>query len=215
MPVPLLSSLPEEGTSRLEAFSDGVFAIAITLLVLELHVPRPQPGHPFNLLGAVVGQWPVFFAWALSIVVVGIYWANHHYLFRFYTGTDHYFRLLNVLFLMCITFLPYPTQVLGSYILVPGQERAAVQIYCVGLLLPCLGWWATWSYARWAGLVDSRLTSEFVASISWRNNFSTVPFLLALLVSEVSWACSLVLQVAVMALWLLPPPRPRYLEPSL
>jgi uncharacterized membrane protein len=71
----------ERGTERIEAFSDGVFAIAITLLVLEIKIPHLQGGS--NLFSSLLGLWPAYFGYVLSFVMIGIYWANHHYIFKF------------------------------------------------------------------------------------------------------------------------------------
>ena len=85
----------ERGTKRIEAFSDGVFAIAITLLILEIKVPHGAEGHGSqDLLHALLGFWPTYFAYLLSFVMIGIYWANHHYVFKLYRRTDHILNLL-------------------------------------------------------------------------------------------------------------------------
>src|ERR1700761_4552740 len=94
----------ERGTERVEAFSDGVFAIAITLLILEVKVPHP-PGTTINLLRELLRLWPSYFALVLSFVMIGIYWANHHYVFKLFERTDHSLNLLNLLLLLCISFL--------------------------------------------------------------------------------------------------------------
>jgi len=97
----------ERGTERAEAFSDGVMAIAITLLILEVKVPHPPKMEPIDLLNELFRLWPSYFALALSFVMIGIYWANHHYVFKLFTKTDHGLNLLNLLFLFWITFLPF------------------------------------------------------------------------------------------------------------
>src|SRR5579885_2843908 len=96
----------ERETDRVEAFSDGVFAIAITLLILDIKVP---PHGSSDLLRILLGLWPAYFAYILSFVMIGIYWAQHHYIFKFIEKTNHVFNLLNLLFLLCIAFLPLPT----------------------------------------------------------------------------------------------------------
>src|SRR5436189_5058790 len=86
---------------RLEAFSDGVFAIAITLLIIEIKVPTHEEVALYgSLSGYLVHLWPSYFAYAFSFFVIGVYWVNHHYLFQFFTHTNHYFSLLTILFLM-------------------------------------------------------------------------------------------------------------------
>src|SRR5215510_4445653 len=121
-------------TQRIEAFSDGVFAIAITLLIIEIGVPHVSSEE--SLSKALGDLWPKYFAYVLSFVMIGIYWANHHSFFRLFVRADHYFLMLNVLFLMAIAFLPFPTAVLGEYLDDPGQRDIAVSLYALGLLLP-------------------------------------------------------------------------------
>ncbi len=102
-------------TTRVEAFSDGVFAIAITLLVLEIRVPPPDATEQGRtLLTALRELWPSYVGYVLSFVTIGIMWANHHSIFRYVRRADRYFVLINVLFLMCISFLPFPTALLAS-----------------------------------------------------------------------------------------------------
>ncbi|MDQ2741004.1 MAG: TMEM175 family protein, partial [Chloroflexota bacterium] len=102
----------EVGVDRLLAFSDGVFAIAITLLVLDLHQPTVAHG----LLGALLQEWPAYLSYALSFLIIGIIWAQHHAMFRSIRRTDHLFLLINVVFLMWIAVLPFPTALLAKYL---------------------------------------------------------------------------------------------------
>jgi len=95
-------------TNRLEAFSDGVTAIAITLLVLEITVP---PGETLGL--GLLHLWPSYLAYAISFVVIGAIWLNHHAMFDLIVRADHCLLLLNTLHLMFIAFLPFPTAVLA------------------------------------------------------------------------------------------------------
>lgn len=97
-------------TGRLETFADGVFAIAITLLVLGIHVPATNEG----LGPALAAQWPSFFAYVLSFLTIGIMWVQHHRLFTVIGRSNPTFAMINVVFLMFIAFLPYPTEILAS-----------------------------------------------------------------------------------------------------
>src|SRR5437879_4061159 len=85
----------ERDTGRIEAFSDGVFAIAITLLILEIKVPRAEGSKAADLSSSLLSLWPSYFAYALSFITIGIYWARHHYIFKLYDRTDHGLNLLN------------------------------------------------------------------------------------------------------------------------
>ena len=99
--------------SRLEAFSDGVFAIAITLLVLEIVVPHIEEHG--DLGQALLDLWPSYLAYATSFLTIGIMWINHHTVFRQLGEVDHRFLFINLGLLMCISFVPFPTTLLADY----------------------------------------------------------------------------------------------------
>src|SRR6266478_238687 len=97
-------------TGRLEAFSDGVFAIAITLLVLDLKVPAEPP-----LLDGLLSQWSVYLAYIISFIFILIMWINHHRMFEHIVRSDSTFMLLNGLLLLGITVVPFPTNIVARY----------------------------------------------------------------------------------------------------
>ncbi len=160
----------QSDTARLEAFSDGVFAIAITLLVLEIQVPSPAgTAEGRTLLPALRGLWPSYLGYVLSFVTIGIMWTNHHSMFRYIRRSDRYFALINVLFLMCISFLPFPTALLAEYLPEPAGRTYAVAAYSATLVLIALAYNAVWWYA----VVGERLLAadvdrEAVRTISRR-----------------------------------------------
>ena len=112
-------------TNRLEAFSDGVFAIAITLLVLEIKVP--PPGTAFGM--ELFRLWPSYLAYVVSFLVIGAIWINHHAMFRHIVRVDDTLLLLNVLHLMLIAFLPFPTAVIAQAFHRGTDEPAAAAFY--------------------------------------------------------------------------------------
>ncbi|BDI29177.1 DUF1211 domain-containing membrane protein [Capsulimonas corticalis] len=200
-------------TQRIEAFSDGVFAIAITLLILELRVPEDSAGHHFDLAASLRSLWPSYFAYILSFVIVGIYWANHHFVFKLYKRTNHVFNLLNVFFLMCVSFLPFPTSVLAKHMQNAADERTAVAFYTFGLLLPALSWMLMWLYAsKGYRLIDKRLTPSFVNYMTGQYILSTGLYLLALIASLINPKYGLGVAVGLTLLYLAPPKRPVYRE---
>ena len=139
-------------TNRLEAFSDGVFAIAITLLILEIKVP-----HSGSPLGAeLLGLWPSYLAYVTSFIVIGAIWINHHSMFQSIVRVDHKLLLLNTLHLMFIAFLPFPTAVLAQAFHDRANEPIATSIY--GAILTAIGVLVTtmWYYAAH----EHRLLSE-------------------------------------------------------
>src|SRR2546425_6587295 len=124
-----------ENPSRVEAFSDGVFAIAITLLILEIRVPHVDHG----LWNGLLALWPSYVAFLLSFVVILIMWVNHHELLRMVDGISYPFLFANGLLLLTITFVPFPTAVLAAHLGTP-EARTAVTFYC-GIFVvnaPCL-----------------------------------------------------------------------------
>jgi len=163
-----------------------------------------------SLSNALGDLWPSYGAYVLSFVMIGIYWANHHSLFRLFVRTDHYFLMLNVFFLMAIAFLPFPTAVLGEYLDDSEYRDAAVRLYALGLLLPALGWIVVWLYANARGLVDERLVPEYTRFLTVQYVLSNVLYAAALLVSFGDAWIALVIVVGLTFLYLLPPRRPRY-----
>lgn len=116
-----------EGTSRIEAYSDGVFAIASTLLILELRLP--EAGVHGGLGSGLVALWPSYVAFALSFFVILVTWITHHDLMRLIRGTSHAVLLTNGLALIYVTFIPFPTAVLAANLGGP-DINTAVAFYC-------------------------------------------------------------------------------------
>src|SRR3989442_448272 len=125
--VPGLGQTVAVRTSRLEAFSDGVFAIAATLLVLELRVP---PGEP-DLVRALIGLWPAYAAYLISFLTIGIIWGNHHTLLEHCRRVDRPFLYLNLLLLIAGGIVPFPTALGGEYI--PSDRGATAALVVHGL----------------------------------------------------------------------------------
>lgn len=129
-------------TSRVEAFSDGVFAIAITLLVLEIKVP------PGQILGVgLIHLWPSYLAYAISFIVIGAIWINHHAMFDWIERADQTLLLLNTLHLMFIAFLPFSTAVLAEAFHTHAGRDIATAFYSgtltvIGILTNALWWYA-------------------------------------------------------------------------
>lgn len=126
-------------TTRLETFADGVFAIAATLLILDVNVGRGSVAH------GLVHAWPSYTAYALSFLTIGIVWVNHHTVLNQIARVDRTFLFLNVIFLMIVAFSPFPTRVLADT-LRDGSSAAAV---AYGLTFTCMAvaFGALWFYA--------------------------------------------------------------------
>ena len=119
------------GTGRTEAFSDGVFAIAITLLVLEIRVPESEFGH---LWRGIADQWPSYLAYVTSFLTIGGIWMVHHGIFRRLQYANRELMLTNLLLLMAVAFLPFPTKLMAEAIHDSGAARAAAIFYGGALL---------------------------------------------------------------------------------
>lgn len=129
-----------DDNSRLLALSDGVFAISLTLLVLDIRVPAGVAA----LSDALVDLWPKLLSYVISFAVIGIFWMAHHRAFRDLVGHDTTLLWLNTLFLLCIGFLPFPVSLLGEY----GNERLAVVVYALAMMVTSLSLIALSLYAR-------------------------------------------------------------------
>ena len=116
-------------TGRLEAFSDGVFAIAITLLILEVHVSG-QAGT--SLARQLAQAWPSYTGYVISFVTIGIMWANHHSMFRLIDRSTHGLVVANLLLLLCVSFVPFPTKVLAEHLPVGGHDQRTAVLFFSG-----------------------------------------------------------------------------------
>ncbi len=151
-------------TSRMEAFSDGVFAIAITILVLELSVPAASEE---DLLSAIVDQWPSYMAYLISFTTIGVVWVKHTVITDLLRHTDAAFLRLNLALLLVVSFLPFPTRLMSEYLQAPeGAERVAVVFYGVVLLAISLLLSALWRYSVAAGLLEEDVDPDERAEIT-------------------------------------------------
>lgn len=189
-------------TARIEAFSDGVIAIAITLLVLDVKVP-PHEGVR-DLWDALGDLWPNYVGFALSFVIIGIIWANHHEMFGFIVRANRTLVLINLLFLLCVGFLPFPTALLAEYLGHDG-ERAAVNVYSGSMLAMAVAYNLLWWYPRHAGLLDPDANPRAVADMVRSFRLGPPSYLLAFALSFVSTWASLVLLALLALTYLIPP----------
>lgn len=130
-------------TTRLETFADGVFAIAATLLVLELRVPTDET----NVTRGLLNLWPAYAAYLVSFMTIGILWVNHHTLLEHVRRADRPFLYLNVVLLVTVGIVPFPTALVGQYILSADGATPALVTYGVGALLIAIAFSAVFFYA--------------------------------------------------------------------
>jgi uncharacterized membrane protein len=192
-------------TGRLEAFSDGVFAIAITLLIIEVSVPHVEEGG--DLGQALRDQWPSYFGYVVSFIFIGVTWINHREVFHDIAETDHTVNVLNMFLLLCIAFVPFPTAVLAEYLQDEDQLRPAVQALGATFLVAAIFYNAIWRYAS----SDRRLLNSWVSDtrIRKRNrNYLLGPVLYgaAIPLAFISPWISLAIIGGLAVLFLIPPP---------
>ncbi|HEY7539800.1 MAG TPA: TMEM175 family protein [Methylomirabilota bacterium] len=136
-------AVKEIGTTRLEAFSDGIFAIAATLLVLEINVHASGA----HLADELTRIWPSYLAYVTSFITIGIIWINHHHNMRAIERPDRTFMFINMLLLLDVAFIPFPTKLVAEYLRHDG-EGPAVIAYAGTLLLMAILYTIWWRYAR-------------------------------------------------------------------
>lgn len=194
-------------------FTDGVFAIAITLLILEVKIPKHADLETTGgLYGYLLYIWPAYLSYFISFIVIGIYWSNIHWLFTFIIKkTNHVFNLLCLLFLMTIAFIPFTTAILGDYILYPEYRSAAVTAYCIGFMLPIPTTLIGALYAfRNHRLVDPALSRAFLNKLILKFVFGMIFLMVAIGLSfSYPWV-SLGIVFVNVVLYLIPPDVPVY-----
>ena len=184
------------GTDRLQTLVDGVFAVVMTLLVLEIKVPRA--GH---LLHDLLGLQATLLSYALSFVIAGIYWVGHHNQFAYIRRADRPLLWINILFLMCVAFIPFSAALLAKF----PDQRVALIVYgadliVVGLIL-YLHWWYATSNHR---LVDADLDPRVVRLATTRILMAPVIYLCAIGLSFLNTAVSIGIYVLVPVLYIVP-----------
>jgi uncharacterized membrane protein len=188
-------------TARIEAFSDGVFAIAITLLILEIQVP-PQTPHG-DLRSALVDLWPSYLAFLASFMTIGVMWLNHHRLFTLINKKDDGLIAFNLLLLLGVTWLPFPTALLAEHLLgAHADQQVAALIYAGSFLALAIVFNVMWRYAVRVGIVNDEVNAAAITK-----QYSLGPILYALLVAvgffDAEWC--LVLSAAIALYFALPP----------
>lgn len=188
-------------TARLQAFSDGVFAVGLTLLVFELHLPDPL-GRP--LLDALLLLWPKVLSYALSFATVLIMWVNHHGLFRSLRRVDAHILFTNGLLLLLITFVPFPTAVLGDHLVSARgvDAKVAAAFYALTYVAINLAWALMWhSIAHQRPRVAPGMPDEAARRITRSLGVGLVSYLAAAALALVSAAASVSLCMLLAVYW--------------
>lgn len=180
-------------TGRMEAFSDAVFAIAITLLVLEIKIPADRGD---DLITAMLEEWHVYVSYLISFFTIGSVWIAHSVLCEFIDRVDQVLLRINLLLLLVVGFLPVPTNVMSDYIGSDSGERVAVTFYGLTLLSTRLLVVAFWTYSVRHDLLRADLTDEHVRGVTTKLKPSLGFYGIALVVG-------LLLPIAAVGLYLI------------
>ncbi len=185
--------------ARVEALTDGIFAVAMTLLILDVKVPVVS--HPAELTREVLALWPKCLSYMISFVMLGIYWVGQHNQFHLIRRTDRALLWINILFMMSISFVPFSTALLSTY----PREQTAVVVYGVNLVMIGFILYGHWSYAtRRHRLVDRNLEVHMIRFAGRRILIGPALFGLAVAVSFFSVTPSLLIFIGVPLVYLLP-----------
>jgi uncharacterized membrane protein len=192
----------EKETGRIEAFSDGVFAIAVTLLVLELKVPQlGEEAGGLELWSALLARWPSYLAYLVSFVTILIVWVNHHRLFGLIQRSDSRFMFLNGLLLLVVTTIPFPTALLAEYLEKPAAWVACA-VYSGTFFLLALSFNAFWRYAAHRDrLMAQPLSAEQRTQIGRSLLFGPITYGIAFALAFFSVAASFGLCIILALYW--------------
>jgi len=193
----------EKETARVEAFSDGVFAIAITLLILEIKVPKVDI-HMTNsqLFNSLINLWPSYFAFLLSFTAVLIMWINHHGFFKYLKTINSRFLYANGFLLLMVTFIPFPTAVLAEYINSPACNVASA-FYCGAMVLVSVAFnalWFTTAYKR--ALVKDEISDALIIKVRNAYWFGFFIYLTSFIVSFFYAITGLLICISLWIFWI-------------
>ena len=183
----------------MEAFSDGVFAFAMTLLVLGLR--DPTIGSTGSLLQGLFGEWPAFLAFGISFTTILVMWMNHHNLFTYINRIDGPFMLLNGLLLLATTLIPFTTSLVADHIQ-SADSGTAAEVYSGTFLFVALAWNLLWQYAiRHPGVLASTVSEEEIITTTRQFIFGPMLYVVAFIAAFFSGIASLAINLIVLAVY--------------
>ena len=194
--------IEEKETGRLEAFSDGVFAIAVTLLVLELKVPDAALAgvSPTALAKALWQQWPSYIGLVTSFFTVLIMWVHHHAILRNVCRSDAWLHFANGCLLLGVTFVPYPTSILASYLETPAAKMA-MAFYAGTFVFIAVCFYLFIRAAFRKPLLSPKASDEFIAKTCYEYMFGPPLYLLATLAALLDVRISLLVCTLLWIFW--------------
>ncbi len=193
----------EKETFRLEAFSDAVFAIAVTLLALELKVPHLEPNAPpSELLTQLLVQWPQYFALVTGFATILVTWVGHHQIFKMVGRVDAYLLYSNGLLLLAVTLFPFATALLGDYITHPSANIAVVIYAGLGLFTNVAWNLMWWSITHKRRLLNPKVSAAQVATVS-KQTFGGIPiYLFATIIGYFNANIGIAILTGLWILWI-------------
>jgi uncharacterized membrane protein len=205
MPNPKAAVGERDETTRVEAFSDGVFAIAITLLILEIRVPEEVAGGA-GLGRALLALWPSYLAFFTSFATIGIMWVNHHRLFTLIRRCDHWLLVANGFLLLWVSFLPFPTAVVARSLTgSAGAARTAAAFFSGTFVVVAVAFNLLWRYAAARPhLLDAAVSEASIRAQTRQYAFGPVWYAAALALAFVSVPASLGLNLLLALFFALP-----------
>lgn len=186
--------------NRFEAFSDGVFAIAATLLILELRIPEPRVNLPDGgLTQGLLALWPLYIVYVASFATIGIMWINHHALFHSVTRVSYPMMIFNLLLLMLVAFLPIAIEVLSKF----GLSPAAVEFNGLIFLMIAIAYGILY-YVAAPAIQGPRTFARYFRSWTFWNSVGAIGYLLGIAVARFSPIASIIIYALVAVYYALP-----------
>jgi uncharacterized membrane protein len=192
---------PAPSTNRLEAFSDGVFAVAITLLVLDLKISSNG-----GLAAALAKEWPHYATYVVSFLTIGIIWMNHHAQFNRIARADRTLMVLNLILLMFVTLIPFPTGLLADRLHSGSDGQVAAAVYAATLLAMSIAFFSTYLWAARKQLFAEWVGEQHIGYLLRRNGAGLIVYAAAIAVAFANATVSLCL-CGLVALYYLHPGR--------
>lgn len=194
------------GTARMEAFADAVFAIAFTLPLVEIVLPKGGS----RFVSGLIDLWPEYLGYGLASLIIGTYWVHHHFSGAIYRTTGHYFNLATVAFLAAIGFIAFPARAFAENIRDASSRETGAAFLALGLFAVSLMWLIKWTVGRTSGHVDDRLEASYIAGLDRRYRVSTLLNAFGAGVALVNGVAGLAIIMLVLLSYLRAPTTPCY-----
>lgn len=202
-----MSNFPGLSTRRIEAFSDGVFAIVITLLAFQIKLPAIAPAEAGGQLSKIlISLWPEFYTYFLSFLMVGIYWIGHHNAYHHIPFSNRVLLWLNLVSLMLVALLPFFTSLMAKHM----DQQIAVVLYGVNIIAIGIANFYQWRYACSAHLVDSQVEDWFMAKVNFRLLVAPGIALVSIALSFLNTYLSAFIYTAMIVFYMFPTAIDRY-----